>query len=212
MPSRRQRMKQHTSSSSEEGIVVEISETQSQTKIHISIRKVFERESSSNLTSTTEHILLREYAFCSFCFEVNPNHKSFSKIAVRQHRPQNSNIKNDSDVQFLRDLSVMTFNRRNNAEAASRFSNLSNVDESHRQTSINRTQRQSSSRSNADSITLFLRVISKFDIMISKIRTTITSYIRMMKMRDFERKKILKWEMLNSMFFLLSLDSNLFQY
>ena len=159
-----------------------------------------------------EHILLRECVFCFFCFEINFSHKSFSKIAVRQHRSQNPFIENDSDVQFLKNLFVMTFNRRINAESASRFSSLFNVGESHRQTSISRTQRQSSNRSNAGSVTLFFRVTPKFGIMIAKIRTTITSYIRMMKMRNFRRKKILKWKMLNSMFFFLSLNSNLFQY
>ena len=85
----------------------------------------------------------------------------------------------------------MIFNRRKNIEIVSRFNNLFNIDENHKQTSIDRTQKQSSNRFNVKSVTLFFKIIFKSDIMISKIRTTITLYIRMMKMKEFERKNLL---------------------
>ena len=86
----------------------------------------------------------------------------------------------------------MIFNRRKNTETVLRFNNLFNIDRNYKQTSINRTQRQLSNRFNVKSVTFFSKIIFKFDIMISKIRTTITSYIRIMKIKEFERKKNFK--------------------
>lgn len=51
MPSRRQHMKSSTSFTPEESIMIEIFETQSQTKIQISIENAFDKEFSSNMTS-----------------------------------------------------------------------------------------------------------------------------------------------------------------